>query len=225
MKKTKAFIILMVVLFAGNQVLHILAAPQSDLEFEIIQDTQALIPLSIEMIDTAIEILEKGPASITAEESVLFMNIFDPGNTGTIDQAYINKVIQNYTRIRQRLEDGFEIAYTPNNASCRGMRLYYTDLIKIFVCPYFLEEDSYERKARTLIHEVAHIELLVLDRSYYDPKSYSARYQALTPRAPFYTEIPLIGHILREIKRSDTLYHPDAYAWFAGLSWIERQSH
>jgi hypothetical protein len=29
----------------------------------------------------------------------------------------------------------------------------------------------------------------------------------------------VIGHIIREIQRSDTLYHPDAYAWFAGLSF------
>jgi hypothetical protein len=202
-------------------VLHILAAPRSDLEIEIVQDTQALIPLSTVMIDTAIEVLGKGPADMTAEEWELFKDIFDPGNTGTIDQAYINDVIHNYDRIRQHLEEGLEISYAPDNASCRGMRLYYTNFHKIYVCPYFLDEDSQERKARTLIHEVTHIELLVLDRSYYDPKSFSSRYQALTPRGPIYTEIPLIGHILREIKRSDTLYHPDAYAWFAGLSWMK----
>ena len=99
------------------------------------------------------------------------------------------------------------------------MRLYYTNFISIYICPYFLEEDSVERKARNLIHEVAHQVLLALDRSYYDPKSYSAHYHDLMPRGSSYTKIPVIGHIIREIQRSDTLYHPDAYAWFAGLSF------
>jgi len=126
-------------------------------------------------------------------------------------------VTRNYARIRQRLEKGLRIEYATESSSCRGMRLYYTNIFKVYACPYFLEEDNVERRALTLIHEVAHIELLVLDRYYYDPNSYSARYHALNPRGPIYTEIPVVGHIIREIQRSDTLYHPDTYAWFAGL--------
>ena len=64
------------------------------------------------------------------------------------------------------------------------MRLYYTNFIKIYFCPYFLEEASPKHKVRTLIHEVAHVELRVLDRPYYDPKLYSAQYHAFQPKVP-----------------------------------------
>jgi hypothetical protein len=59
--------------------------------------------------------------------------------------------------------------------------------------------------------------LLVVDRPYYDPRSYSSMYNALTPRGSWATQIPVVGHILRELAQSDTLYHPDAYSWFAAL--------
>ena len=55
---------------------------------------------------------------------------------------------------------------------CTGMRLYYTDFTKIHVCPYFNTEQKAGRKERVLVHEVAHIALLVVDRPYYDPRSY-----------------------------------------------------
>ena len=101
---------------------------------------------------------------------------------------------------------------------CTGIRLFYTDFVQVYICPYITQEDNIERKARVLIHEVAHMALLVTDRPYYDPKSYSSRYNALTPQGSWSTKIPVIGHIIREIVHSDTLYHPDAYSWFATLA-------
>jgi hypothetical protein len=57
--------------------------------------------------------------------------------------------------------------------------------------------------------------LLVVDRPYYDPKSYSSLYNDLTPQGSWVTQIPVIGHLIREINHNDTLYHPDTYAWLA----------
>jgi hypothetical protein len=57
--------------------------------------------------------------------------------------------------------------------------------------------------------------LLVVDRPYFHKNTYSTRYQALTPRGPWTAQLPLLGPLFREIAHSDTLYHPDAYAWFA----------
>jgi hypothetical protein len=211
--------IFIIVVFVSNQIQIIFASVEKDLENQIITETQNLIPLSIQMIDQAVDNLKDDSSQMSPEAQDLFNDIFDPGDTGCIDQIYINQVSKNYIRIRQHLEKPLSLVYAPNSDKCRGMRLYYTNFVKIFVCPYFLEEDSMERKARNLIHEIAHLELLALDRSYYDPKSYSTRYHALMPRGSVYTTIPVIGHIIREIQRSDTLYHPDAYAWFAGLSF------
>jgi len=219
MKIKRKVLLLLVLVLASNLIPAFVANQRSELVTQTIQETQSLIPISIEMIDHAIKVLRSGIDGMSVEERALFESIFDPGATGTIDQAYVDDVLNNYVRIRQRFNHNFRFGFSKNSSACRGMRLYYTNYLTIYICPYFLEEDKDERKARTLIHEVAHIELFILDRSYYDPKSYSAHYQALTPRAPIYTEIPVIGLILREIHRGDTLYHPDAYAWFAGLLW------
>ncbi len=223
MRKITVVTIILVVTLSGICIYEFSTPPKNDQEIQIVQETQALIPLSLQMIDNATEVLSKGYDNMSPAERKLFNDIFDPGDSGTIDQAYIDDVLRNYALLHQRLEKGLNINYARNSSNCRGMRLYYTNLIKIYVCPYFFEEDNLDRKALTLIHEAAHMELLVVDRYYFDPNSYSARYHALTPRGPFYTQIPLIGHIIREIQRSDTLYHPDTYAWFAGL--VEANSH
>jgi hypothetical protein len=213
----KTLFLLLTLMLSINLIPTSISMQRSEMETQIIREAQSLIPTSIQMADNAIEVLDGGLANLSTEERALFESIFDPGATGSIDQAYVDDVLRNYVRIRRRLDGDFVFSYASESSSCRGMRLYYTNYFTIYICPYFLEEDKDSRKARTLIHEVAHIELLVLDRSYYDPNSYSARYHELSPRAPGYTEIPLVGHILREIQRKDTLYHPDAYAWFAGL--------
>ena len=105
------------------------------------------------------------------------------------------------------------MVYAPDNDNCDGQRLYFTDLSRLIVCPYFFQEDNELRKAHTLIHEIAHIALIVADRPYYRPTS--KKYAALTPNGSWTTELPLVGPVLREILRGDTLYHPDAYAHFA----------
>jgi hypothetical protein len=96
---------------------------------------------------------------------------------------------------------------------CEGKRLYYTDLVKIHVCPYFNLEDNLNRKARALVHEIAHKALLVTDRHYFRPTSKA--YLTLTPKGPWTAQLPIVGKLFRELAHSDTLFHPDAYAHFA----------
>jgi hypothetical protein len=194
------------------------AAVLNDQEKDIIGETQALIPLSIRMIDQATVVLSNGWENLDPQERDLLNDIYDPSGTGEIDQTFLDQMSANYEKIRDRLADGLTMEYSTDNDMCTGMRLYYTDFMRIYICPYFTQEDDVERKARVLIHEVAHMALLVTDRTYYDPKSYSSRYNALTPRGSWVTEIPVVGHIIREIAQSDTLYHPDAYSWFAALA-------
>ena len=148
-------------------------------------------------------------------ERAQFSTIFDPGNTGQIDQGYIETVRKNYLKIRQKLNSNFTVEYAENSGMCVGQRLYYTDFLKMHFRPYFTNKHREERKVRTLIHETAHLALLVVDRPYYDPKSYSSRYNALTPQGSWVTQIPVFGHLIREIVHNDTLYHPDTYAWLA----------
>jgi hypothetical protein len=179
----------------------------------ILQEVRSLIPSSIQMIDNALSVLDQGWSGMTPSQREQFSRIFDPGNTGQIDDQYVEKVKINYMKIRQRLDGNFVIEFAENSVMCVGQRLYYTDFIKIYICPYYLSEHREERKLRTLIHEVAHMALLVVDRPYYDPKSYSSQYNALSPQGSWVTQIPVVGHLIREISHSDTLYHPDTYAW------------
>jgi hypothetical protein len=167
------------------------------------------------MIDNAVTVLDQGWSGMAPSEREQFSRIFDPANTGQIDDRYVETVRNNYLKIRQRLDENLAIEYSENSDLCTGQRLYYTDFLKLYVCPYFTEEHRAERKVRTLIHETAHMALLVVDRPYYDPNSYSSRYNALTPKGSWVTEIPVIGHLIREINHNDTLYHPDTYAWLA----------
>lgn len=195
------------------------AAPELDSSIgqACIVEIDALIPGCQEKVNFAAEALSQGWDELTPEEQQLFNRIFDPAETGKIDGAFIATVADNYRRIGQRLEQPLPMVYEPDSDRCQMMRLFYTDGVTIHICPYFNEDEIPGRKERSLIHEAAHQALLVVDRPYYDPKSYSTRYQALTPTGSKGSEIPLIGPIIRELCHCDTLYHPDAYAWFAEM--------
>ena len=181
----------------------------------VVQEVHNLIPTAIQEIDNTIATLSKGWSGMTSAEQEHLSKIYDPGHTGQIDEKYVETILNNYLKIRRKLNYDLTIENGENNNMCIGQRLYYTDFIKIYVCPYYLTEQREERKVRTLIHETTHMALLVVDRPYYDPKSYSSRYNALTPQGSWFTQIPVFGHLIREIAHNDTLYHPDTYAWFA----------
>ena len=192
-----------------------------DQEAKVIDEANTFIPMSLEMVDSAVEVLSKGYHGMTPEEIEQFERIFDPSDSGTIDQEYVDDVLENYGKIRSRLEGSLSFQYTAESEMCEGQRLYHTDFITIKICPYFNTESDSVRKTRVLVHEVAHIALKAKDRPYYDPKSYSSSYNSLMPRGSWATQLPVVGLIFREISLGDTLYHPDAYAWFASLNYSE----
>ena len=221
LKRTVKWIlgILSLAILVQSAIPPVAAAPSSDAgaaaEAAIVSQVQSLVPLSIEMVDNAIAVLGKGWAGMTSSEQGLFNQLYDPGDTGEVDQKFVNDVIDNYRAIRDRLNSSLAVVYKPGSDRCEGKRLYYTDIVKIYVCPYYNEEDSRVRKARVLIHEAVHMALLVVDRPYFHKNTYSTRYEALTPRGSWTAGIPLLGPIFREIAHGDTLYHPDAYAWLS----------
>ncbi len=205
--------LLFLALFIQGTIAPVIATPAGNGPVE--EQVQALASLSLEWVDEAIYILNKGWAGMTPAEQALFSQLYDPGNTGKLDDRFVANVLANYQKVRQRLDSFPAVAYRPDSGRCEDQRLYYTDLFKIYVCPYFIIEGSTDRKARVLIHEAVHMALLAGDRPYFHKNTYSTRYRALTPRGSWTAAIPLLGYLFREIAHDDTLYHPDAYAWFA----------
>jgi hypothetical protein len=165
------------------------------------------------MVDTTIALLSEGWLAMSPAEQKAFLLIYDPASTGEVDEEFVEKVFKNYQKVRTQLENPVPVVYEPESEMCIEERLYYTDIVKLHICPYFLIEDNNVRRVRTLIHELAHIALLVIDRPYYNPES--PDYAALTPYGSPANQLPLIGPIIRELTRGDTLHHPDAYAHFA----------
>ena len=221
MKKRIRWIIIIISLaiFLANVLPTRNVSALPDHEAKIINEVSSHIPMSLEMVDSAVEVLSKGLSGMTPEEIGQFERIFDPSDSGTIDQEYVDDVLENYGKMRSRLEGSLSFQYTAESEMCEGQRLYHTDFITIKICPYFNTESDSVRKTRVLVHEVAHIALKAKDRPYYDPKSYSSSYNSLMPRGSWATQLPVVGLIFREISLGDTLYHPDAYAWFASLNY------
>ncbi len=173
---------------------------------------QAIIPTSEQLVDGAISVLSKGWKGMDHNEREAFLALFDPAGTGDIDGQFVEIVLNNYQLIREELGREIAVLYESDSNKCQDMRLYYTDLFTLHVCPYFLVETNEVRKARTLVHEMAHTALLVTDRPYYRPTSEA--YTQLTPNGSWMAQLPIVGPVLREFQGRDTLYHPDAYAHF-----------
>ena len=188
------------------------AGETGNAEIMVNQQVQAIIPTSEQLVDGVIAVLSKGWMGMSPAEREAFLALYDPAGTGEIDEGFVEAVLVNYQIIREELSREIAIVYEPDNNKCEDMRLYYTDLVKLHVCPYYLTEKDEIRKARTLIHEMAHKALLVMDRPYYRPTSEA--YAQLTPNGSWMAQLPVVGRVIREIQHSDTLYHPDAYAHF-----------
>jgi hypothetical protein len=181
-------------------------------EAMISQQARAIVPTSGQLVEEAIAVLSKGWTEMSRPEQEAFLTLYDPAGTGEIDQAFVEATLANYQKIQEALRQEITVVYEPDSKKCEGMRLYYTDLLKLHVCPYFLTEGNDVRKARTLIHEMAHIALRVTDRPYYRPTNKA--YAQLTPTGSPLVQLPVVGPVIRELQHSDTLYHPDAYAHF-----------
>lgn len=213
-RNTKRLLLMLVVIILVNNAVPP-ATGHAESGGRIAFEVQALLPMSRDMVDRAIVMLSGGLVGMKPAERDLFNQLYDPGNTGDIDERFVADVLANYERIRDRLDGPLSISWAPNSKRCGAMRLYYTDLTTIFICPYFDIEQNQHRKARVLIHEAVHMSLLAVDRPYFHKNTYSTRYRALTPRGPWTARLPFVGPLFREIAHGDTLFHPDAYAWYA----------
>jgi hypothetical protein len=167
----------------------------------------------IDMVDNALNILASGMENFTEAEKEAYLTIFDPGNTGDIDEDFVAATYENLLRIQKRLAGGLQVEFADSRTYCQMMTLYYTDFLKVYVCPYFTGENNPERMARDLVHEVAHITFLARDRAYYSDTD--SRYLALTPHGSAPQGLPLLSYFMREMAIDDTLYHPDAYSHLA----------
>jgi len=198
--------------------LRILGPVTQDVAFEdcsttVIPQVRTLIPIGIQKVEKAISVLSRGWAGMSPAQQFEFNRFFDPGNTGDVDEGFVRDVLSNYRKIRSEFRDDLVAECETSSRLCQRGSLYYTYWRNIHVCPYFTTETDSMRKARDFVHELAHNAMLAVDRPYYSPGS--AEYQALTPRGPSTAQIPVLGPIIRAIRRTDTLYHPDAYSWFA----------
>ena len=183
------------------------AGSEMDAKSAAVRDrVQSLTPVSLYLLDEAERVLAQGWQGMSKAEREAFGKLFDPAGTGEVDDAYVSRVLENYQKIRAKTEDGMAITYAGEDARCQDMRLYYTDLLHLYVCPYFFEEENELRKARTLIHEMAHAALLVADRPYYRPTS--KEYAELTPEGSWPGRLPVVGRLLREVVRDDLAEGP-----------------
>jgi hypothetical protein len=192
-----------------------LGAAFGDPETRLSARVELVLPTSLQMIDAALTTLSSGWETLDPVEQYYFRLFFDPGNTGEIDQAFVEEVAANYQKIRAEFEGPMTLVLEPASEHCDHERLYYTYFRNVHVCPYFMEDPHPQWMASVFVHEMAHIALKVKDRAYYEPGSEA--YESLTPRGSAAAQVPVIGPLFREILRSDTLYHPDAYAWFGSM--------
>ncbi len=170
-------------------------------------------------VENAIRVLEQGWDGMSEREKRVFNRFFDPTSTGEIDSFFVARVLTNFRLILAEFGHDLTVECEVSAGLCVGSRLYYTYFGNVHVCPYFATAAAstpaeQDRKERDFIHELAHNGMLALDRPYYRG---AARGYAdeVTPNGPWGTGIPVIGPLIRMIARSDTLYHPDAYSWFA----------
>jgi hypothetical protein len=214
-KKAKWTVTVIVAIIVLNSISPVLASTNNPTiaDSEVNAQVEAVVPVSIEMVDEAIEVLAGGLSNLSPEQAEAFLRLYDPSKSGEVDEKFASTVVNNYKKIRRALDGNINAVYEPDSDMCEGKRLYYTDLLKIHVCPYFNGEDNMDRKARVLVHEMAHKALLVTDRHYFRPTSKA--YLTLTPNGSWAAQLPIVGKIFREIAHNDTLYHPDAYAHFA----------
>jgi hypothetical protein len=197
--------------------LRVLRPVTQDVAFEdcgrtVIPQVRALIPVGIQRVEHAISVLSGGWSNMTPAQQAQFTRFFDPSGSG-FDERFVAQVLNNFRAIRREFDDDVVVECETGGGLCTGARLYYTYWSNVHVCPYFQTETDNTRKARDFVHELAHNAMLATDRPYYSPGS--SAYAALTPRGSWATQIPVIGAIVRPLIASDTLYHPDAYSWFA----------
>jgi hypothetical protein len=195
--------------------MRVLEPVLADVAFEdcgpgIISAVRALVPVGLQKVEHAISVLSRGLSGMNAAELAVFNQNFDPSGSG-IDAGFVNQVLSNFRLIRNEFKDGLTVECEDNNFMCNGSRvLYYTWWTDVHVCPYFHSVSTRLREIG-FVHELAHNALHSVDRQY----KWEPGFSNLTPRGNFTTRIPVLGYLFGFMFRSDTLYNPDSYAYFA----------
>jgi hypothetical protein len=207
-----------------ERVLRVLEPVLGDVAFEdcnsaaVRAEIRAFQPAAQAKVDHAIRVLEQGWDGMSVTEKAVFRRFYDPTNTGEIDADFVARVLHNFRLIKMQFGHSLQVECETPGGLCERSRLYYTYGSDVHVCPYFASAPNTPaentRKARDFVHELAHNAMQAFDRPYYSA-SRGAYRGRVTPNGPWGTGIPVIGPLIRAISRSDTLYHPDAYSWFA----------
>ena len=196
-----------------------------DCDTAVIPKVRSLIPTAIAKTEKAIQVLSPGWSKMTAPQRTVFNKYFDPDNTGEVDAQFVSDVLTNFRAIRREFDDDLTFECVAAGGMCTDQRLYYTHWGNVFVCPYFKTETSDTRRARDIVHELAHNAMHAVDRPYFGG---GRSHSGLSPRGSWPLQLPVLGYGYRLIggiahliggpetgMLNDTLYHPDAYSMFA----------
>jgi hypothetical protein len=202
-----------------------------DCDTTVIPTIRRLLPTAIAMTERAIQVLSLGWSRMSAQQRTVFNTYFDPANTGEVDARFVADVLANFRAIRREFDDDLTFECMPAGGMCTGGRLFYTHWGNIFVCPYFKTETDDTRRARDIVHELAHNAMYAVDRPYFGSghgHAHGPAHADMSPRGSWPLQIPVLGYGYRLIggiahliggpeagMLTDTLYHPDAYSMFA----------
>ena len=101
---------------------------------------QLVVPKSLQMIDAASGSLASGWEAMDPVERYYFQLFFDPGNTGEVDQDFVEEVLGNYQQIRAEFEGTLIMVLEPESKHCVNERFYFTYYQNVHVCPYFMKD-------------------------------------------------------------------------------------
>ncbi|CAG0930516.1 hypothetical protein TFLX_01799 [Thermoflexales bacterium] len=199
-----------------QRALKVLGPVLQDVAFEdcpmnTIPDTRKTVGLAIDKVKHALQVLGKGWVGMSPAEKAVFNQYYDPSATGGVDEQFVRTVRFNFQLILNELRDDLVIECETKCGDPTTQAWIF--LGNLHVCPPFLTDTEKERVA-TIIHEIAHSALWAADRPYYSSAP-NSDYSQMTPRGSWAVQIPVVGALVRVIARSDTLYAPDAYAYFA----------
>ncbi|MCZ6772818.1 MAG: hypothetical protein O7G83_12705, partial [Proteobacteria bacterium] len=204
-----------------ERAIKVLGPVLQDVAFEdcpasAIPDTRKNIEDAIAKVTHAIAVLGTGWSSMSPAQQGVFNKYYDPSASGDIDKQFVRDVRSNFQLILNELRADLVIQCetqcdTPNQYGWIRYQWGWIIRPNVHICPHFFTMTQRSRVAG-IIHEIAHSALMAEDRPYFHQ---SSEYNQMTPRGPGATQIPVIGALVRVIARSDTLYAPDAYAFFA----------
>jgi hypothetical protein len=190
---------------------------------------RAFVPIARSKVAAAIAALEPGWSNVSGAVRSSFQTYFDPGNSGQIDDRFVELVLDNFRTIGAYMAEGldFDCELTSGSLCGDGIkwcgegagngRLYWTCFGDIHVCANSgWTAASDERRWSDIIHESTHNALHTTDRVYCGRTGWTE----LTPYGRGVTsalmDVPIIGFVARLAGGGgDTLHNPDSYSHFA----------